>query len=217
MKNQLNCHTDLPYHTDLSCHTERSEVSKHNAQICHNGIIQESEISQKPHCYTDGAARSIPKNSNDREIFRFLRKLNMTRKILRSAQNDKVSTKDLRVFLGVWAGIFALFLALGYIKNGSLREWAACGVLISLALMIIPRIITPLYKAWVWLGEKIGFAISRVILALIFFGIFTPLGLAFRLFGRDILGLKLAFSNKDKAQSLFKIREIQPTSMKNQF
>ena len=50
-----------------------------------------------------------------------------------SVQNDKVSTKDLRVFLGVWAGIFALFLALGYIKNGSLREWAACGVLISLA------------------------------------------------------------------------------------
>lgn len=134
-----------------------------------------------------------------------------------SAQNDKVSTKDLRVFLGVWVGIFALFLALGYIKNGSLREWAACGVLISLVLMIIPRIITPLYKAWVWLGEKIGFVISRVILALIFFGIFTPLGLAFRLFGRDILGLKLAFSHKDKAQSLFKIREIQPTSMKNQF
>lgn len=138
-------------------------------------------------------------------------------RVSHSAQKDKVSTKDLRVFLGIWAGIFALFLALGYIKNDSLREWAACGVLISLVLMIIPRIITPLYKAWVWLGEKIGFVISRVILALIFFGIFTPLGLAFRLFGRDILGLKLAFSNKDKAQSLFKIREIQPTSMKNQF
>lgn len=185
-----------------------------NKQKCY---VERSEISQKPHCHTEGAARSISKNSNDREIFRFLRKFNMTRKILRSAQKDKVSTKDLRVFLGVWAGIFALFLALGYIKNGSLREWAAYGVLISLALMIVPRIITPLYKAWVWLGEKIGFVISRVILALIFFGIFTPLGLAFRLFGRDILGLKLAFNNKDKSQSLFKIREIQPTSMKNQF
>ena len=110
-------------------------------------------------------------------------------RVSHSAQKDKVSTKDLRVFLGVWAGIFVLFLALGYIKNGSLREWAACGVLISLVLMIIPRIITPLYQAWVWLGEKIGFVISRVILALILFGIFTPLGLAFRLFGRDILGL----------------------------
>lgn len=95
-----------------------------NKQKCY---VERSEISQKPHCHTGGAARSISKNSNDREIFRFLRKLNMTRKILRSAQKDKVSTKDLRVFLGVWAGIFALLLALGYIKNGSLREWAACG------------------------------------------------------------------------------------------
>lgn len=128
-----------------------------------------------------------------------------------------ISKRDLRVFLGVWAGIFALFLALGIFRHDNLQIWALCGFGVSLALMAIPSVIMPLYKAWVWLGEKIGFVISRVILALIFFGIFTPLGLAFRLFGRDILGLKLAFSHKDKAQSLFKIREIQPTSMKNQF
>ena len=136
-----------------------------------------------------------------------------------SATNKKQSvlTKDLRVFLGIWAGIFAVFVAFGILRYDAIRIWALCGSIISLALMAIPRIITPLYRAWVWVGEKIGFVISRIILALIFFGIFSPLGIIFRLFGRDILGLKLAFSNNDKSASLFKIRQIQPTTMKNQF
>lgn len=136
-----------------------------------------------------------------------------------SATNKKQSvlTKDLRVFLGIWAGIFAVFLAFGILRYDAIRIWALCGSVMCLALMAIPRIITPLYRAWVWVGEKIGFVISRIILALIFFGIFSPLGIIFRLFGRDILGLKLAFSNNDKSESLFKIRQIQPTTMKNQF
>ena len=131
-------------------------------------------------------------------------------------KKQSVLTKDLRVFLGIWAGIFAVFLTFGILRYDAIRIWALCGSVISLALMAIPRIIAPFYCAWVWVGEKIGFVISRIILALIFFGIFSPLGIIFRLFGRDILGLKLAFSN-DKSESLFKIRQIQPTTMKNQF
>ena len=129
----------------------------------------------------------------------------------------KISKKDLRVFLGLWVGIFAVFLIAGIVRHDNLRIWALCGFGVSLALMAIPRVATPLYKAWLTFGNIMGFVISRIILAIIFFGIFTPLGIIFRLFGRDILGLKLAFGNKDKSQSLFKIREIQPTSMKNQF
>ena len=133
-----------------------------------------------------------------------------------TTNRQTIPTKDLRVFLGIWAGIFAVFLAFGILRHDTLRIWALCGSVISLALMAIPRAITPLYRAWVWVGEKIGFVISRIILAVIFFGIFSPLGIIFRTFGRDILGIKLAFCD-DKSVSLFKIREIQPTSMKNQF
>lgn len=134
-----------------------------------------------------------------------------------TTNRQTIPTKDLRVFLGIWAGIFAVFLAFGILRHDTLRIWALCGSVISLALMAIPRAITPLYRAWVWVGEKIGFVISRIILAVIFFGIFSPLGIIFRTFGRDILGIKLAFCSNDKSASLFKIREIQPTSMKNQF
>ncbi len=125
------------------------------------------------------------------------------------------SKRDIRIFLGIWAGIFTVFLAFGFFRQGILREWACVGVCVSLALMIVPKLATPIYKAWLIFGELMGFVISRSILAVIFFGIFTPLGACFRLLNRDILGGKIAF--KSKAQSLFKTREIQPTSMKNQF
>lgn len=134
-----------------------------------------------------------------------------------TTNRQTIPTKDLRVFLGIWAGIFAVFVAFGILRHDTLRIWALCGSVISLVLMAIPRAVTPLYRAWVWVGEKIGFVISRIILAVIFFGIFSPLGIVFRLFGRDILGIKFAFCSNDKSVSLFKIREIQPTSMKNQF
>ncbi|MGX3044913.1 SxtJ family membrane protein [Helicobacter sp. T3_23-1056] len=129
----------------------------------------------------------------------------------------EISKKDLHVFLGIWAGIFAVFLGFGIVRHDTIRIWALCGVVISIALLATPRVIVPFYNAWLTFGNIMGFVISRIILAIIFFGIFTPLGIIFRLFKRDILGLKLAFHSKDKSQSLFKIRETQPTSMKNQF
>ena len=129
----------------------------------------------------------------------------------------EISKKDLRVFLGLWAGIFAVFLGFGIVHHDNLRIWALCGAVISIALLATPSLATPLYKAWLTFGNIMGFVISRIILALIFFGIFTPLGIIFRILKRDILGLKLAFYSKEKSQSLFKIRETQPTSMKNQF
>ena len=127
----------------------------------------------------------------------------------------KASNHDLRVFLGLWAGIFALFLAWGFFKNGALREWAAAGVFVSLALMLAPKSAVPFYKAWLKVGDAVGFVISRSILALLFFGIFTPLALIFKIIGRDILGQNRAFKTREK--SFFIARENQPTTMKNQF
>lgn len=121
--------------------------------------------------------------------------------------------KDLRVFLGIWAGIFAVFLIFGFFKHGIARDWAIVGIVASVVLMCrLPKLATPLYKAWVRVGEALGFVISRSILALLFFGIFTPLGLIFKLFGRDVLEQKFA----DKA-TFFKPRATPPGTMKNQF
>jgi len=125
------------------------------------------------------------------------------------------TTKDLRTFLAIWAGIFAILALFPLLKDyaNTPRVWAliACGI--SLALLAFPRVITPVYRLWIVLGEGIGFVISRTILAILFFGIFTPVALVFRLIGRDVLAQK-----PDKsAPSYFKVRAQQPQSMKNQF
>lgn len=67
--------------------------------------------------------------------------------------------------------------------------WAmagACGVLAAAA----PACLRPLYVALSLLGAPIGFAVSYVILAIVYYGILTPIGLAMRLAGRDPLHRK---------------------------
>lgn len=124
------------------------------------------------------------------------------------------TTKDLRTFLTIWAAIFALIALFPLLKDANTpRLWAliACGI--SLALLAFPRVIAPIYRLWIVLGEGIGFVISRTILAILFFGIFTPVALFFRLIGRDVLAQK----PDKRAPSYFKARAQQPQSMKNQF
>jgi hypothetical protein len=47
--------------------------------------------------------------------------------------------------------------------------------------------LTPLNRAWMKLGELLGRVVSPVVLGLIFYGVFTPVGWAMRLAGRDAM------------------------------
>ena len=71
-----------------------------------------------------------------------------------------------------------------------------------------------LNKLWMRLGQLLGMIISPIILAIIFFALFTPYGLVMRLFGRDELRLKLG-----KRESHWKPREqlMSQTNFKKQF
>ena len=71
-----------------------------------------------------------------------------------------------------------------------------------------------LNKLWMRLGQLLGMIISPIILAIIFFALFTPYSLVMRLFGRDELRLKLK-----KKESHWKPREqlMSQTNFKEQF
>jgi hypothetical protein len=47
--------------------------------------------------------------------------------------------------------------------------------------------LTPLNRAWMKLGELLGRIVSPVVLAVIFYGLFAPVGLVMRAFKRDAL------------------------------
>ena len=50
----------------------------------------------------------------------------------------------------------------------------------------------PLNKLWMKFGLLLGMIVSPIVLGIIFFGLFTPISLLMKLFGRDELRLKLA-------------------------
>ena len=62
------------------------------------------------------------------------------------------------------------------------------GTLLLLLGLIAPRALRYPRRAWMFLAEILGYISTRIILALVFFLVVTPIGVAKRLFGWDPLG-----------------------------
>ena len=64
--------------------------------------------------------------------------------------------------------------------------WAVSGA-IGLIAIVLPPLSLPFY--WIWMGFAfvMGQIMSRVLIALIFFGILTPIAIVMRMMGRDSL------------------------------
>lgn len=82
------------------------------------------------------------------------------------------------------------------------------------AALLNPSVLHPVNKLWMRFGLFLNKIISPVILAVLFFAVFMPIGLTLRLFRKDILNLRL-----DKSLKSYWIDSTQtlPTSMKDQF
>ena len=112
---------------------------------------------------------------------------------------------------------FIVFLIIGLwpLKNGdSLNIYfiVISGIFLILGL-INSRLLSPLHKIWIKLGEILGVIISPIIMFMVYFIVLTPVSLIVRLFGKDLLGLK--FFKKD--ESYWIIRKSNLGSMNNQF
>lgn len=63
----------------------------------------------------------------------------------------------------------------------------ALGVLSVLFSLFAPQANRPLYLVLIIVTWPIGFVVSHIIMGIVFFGVITPIGLVFRLLGRDPL------------------------------
>jgi uncharacterized membrane protein YhdT len=61
------------------------------------------------------------------------------------------------------------------------------GIATLLLSLVKPRLILPVFLGMSLIAVPIGFVISWVLMALVYYGLFTPVGLLFRLTGRDKL------------------------------
>jgi hypothetical protein len=61
------------------------------------------------------------------------------------------------------------------------------GILLVLLGLIVPRVLVYPNKAWMKLAEGMSFVSTRIILAIVYFGVLTPIGLIKRVMGWDPL------------------------------
>jgi len=80
---------------------------------------------------------------------------------------------------------------------------------------IKPNLLLPLNKLWMRLGFLLGYFISPIVLGIIYFGLFTSIGLIMKFFGRDELVLKMV--NKETYWRDRSTDELYLISFKNQF
>ena len=99
----------------------------------------------------------------------------------------------LRQFAGLWLVFFGGFAAWEGFARGRAGVAAVLGVLaivVGVAGLIDPRLIRPIFVGWMVLAFPIGWTVSLLMLGLIYYGLFLPLGLFFRLTGRDALAIR---------------------------
>ena len=108
-----------------------------------------------------------------------------------------------------------LILALWPLKNGSnINLYFTISSIIFLILGLInSKLLSPLNKSWIKLGEILGMIIAPIVMALVYFVILTPVSFIVRIFGKDLLGLKFL---KEKETYWIK-RKKNIVSMKKQF
>ena len=109
--------------------------------------------------------------------------------------------------------VFLLIAIWPVLDSGSIRLWS---ILISLIFFILgiinSKILTPLKKGWIKLGEILGKVIAPIVMGFIYFIIITPIGILMRLLGKDLLNVKY---NKNKSYWIKRTKNI--STMKRQF
>jgi len=85
-----------------------------------------------------------------------------------------------RSFGWTFTGVFAL--------GAFFYPWAlALAALTAGITLVRSQWLAPFKRAWMKLGELLHHVVSPVVLGLIYFGLFTPVGFVMRLAGRDAL------------------------------
>ena len=93
-----------------------------------------------------------------------------------------------RSFGWTFSGIFLAVGVYGLWRGGAVLSWLLVAAVVMAAVTVTRAAwLTPLNRAWMSLGLLLGRVVNPLVLGLIFFGLFTPVGLVMRMWGRDAM------------------------------
>jgi hypothetical protein len=99
----------------------------------------------------------------------------------------------LRQFAGLCLGIFgglAAYRAFRGQTDLTTAVLAGLALIVGVTGLIRPSAIRLIYTGWMVAVFPIGWTVSHLLLAVTFYGVFTPIAAIFRAFGRDTLALR---------------------------
>ena len=111
--------------------------------------------------------------------------------MLEEIKNIKSKKSDLRNF-GITVGIILLVISgfLFWKEKDSFQIFLAIGIILFLTAIVLPSVLQPVYWIWMIFAIILGWFMTRVILSLLFYVVFTSIGLTARLFGKQFLELR---------------------------
>ena len=90
------------------------------------------------------------------------------------------------IVIGLFGLLIPWLFGLNYVK----WPWILGGVL-GLWALLAPSTLKPVYVGWMKFGNVMNWINTRIILGILFYGIFLPIGALMRLFGYDPMHRKL--------------------------
>jgi Na+/proline symporter len=98
------------------------------------------------------------------------------------------SRKELAWFgllLLCFCGIIGALLYWKFDKPAAARIVWISGAALALIYYVIPPLRRPIFLGWMYAAFPIGFVISYVLMAIIYYAVVTPIGVIMRILGRD--------------------------------
>ena len=133
------------------------------------------------------------------------------------ARQPGITISSERTFGLVWTALLALY-GLSPLRHGApIRIWSLslCGAMLLISLFA-PKVLRGPNLLWAKLALLLHSIMNPIVMALLFYGLFAPVGLLNRIRGKDPLGLRF-----DRAAGTYWINRqrssSQPPSMTNQF
>jgi Saxitoxin biosynthesis operon protein SxtJ len=123
--------------------------------------------------------------------------------------------RDLKIFAVLLIAFFSLVAGWLYFKH----DLPTTAVIVFVAALVLgtvcyvsPTVSRIVYVGWMIAVFPIGWVVSHVILAVAFYGIFTPFGLVMQFFGRDPMQRRI-----DPATTTYWIRRPEPPQSEQYF
>jgi len=132
----------------------------------------------------------------------------------KSKFNNKKEWRNFGIGVSIILSVIAVVQ--WYFDSGLYLYFFITAAVLLLCALIIPIILKPLFILFSYLGFVLGWIMTRIILTILFYLVFTPIGFLMRLFGKKLLDTSFDRTTKTYWMDREKT-EFPSVNYKNQF